>query len=54
MSDVLKWTPTRLSRTYIHELCGDTECSLEELPRAMDNRDRLPERERERERKRES
>ena len=26
-------------RTYLHQLCGDTRCCLEDLPRMMDNRD---------------
>ena len=39
ISDVFLWTPTygrakagRLARTYIQQLCEDTECSSEDLP----------------------
>ena len=39
-------------RTYLHQLCSDTRCSLVDLPGAIVNRD--GERERERERERES
>ena len=46
ISDVLLWTPShgqakvgRLARTYILQLCADTECSPEDLPEAMDDRD---------------
>ena len=56
-NDVLLWTLThehasvdRLKRTYLHQLCADTGCSLEDLPVAMDNRGEWRERERERER----
>ena len=45
-SDILLWTPShgrvkagRLARTYIPHLCADTECSIEDLPRATDDRD---------------
>ena len=51
INDVLLWTPIyerasvgRLSTFYIHQLCSDTECSLEDLPGAMNDRDRLWER----------
>ena len=44
--DVLLWTPThgrakagRPARTYIHQLCEDTECCPEDLPRAMNDRE---------------
>ena len=47
MSDVLLWTPTygrakagRLARTYIHQLCEDTGCSHEDLPKAMNDREK--------------
>ena len=50
ISDVLLWTPLlgrakagRLARTYI-QLCVDTECSQEDLPGAMDDRDGWQER----------
>ena len=53
-SDVLLWTPThghtsagRLAETYIHQLCANTECSLEDLPGVMSNMDGWMERERE-------
>ena len=43
MSDVLLWTPTHghtsvgwPTRTYLHQLCVNTGCSLKELPGAMD------------------
>ena len=46
ISDILLWTPSygrgkagRPARTHIQQLCADTECSLEDLPRAMDDRD---------------
>ena len=47
ISDVLQWTPTygrvkagRPARTYIQQLCEDTECSPEDLPEAMNNREK--------------
>ena len=49
--DVLLWTPTygrakagRPARTYIHQLCEDTECSPEDLPEAMNDREKWRER----------
>ena len=46
ISDVLLWTPShgrakagRPARTYIQKLCADTECSPEDLPEAMDDRE---------------
>ena len=43
ISDLLLWTPShgrakagRPARTYIHQFCADTGCSLEDLPGAMD------------------
>ena len=36
----------RPAKTYIHQLCMDTGCSLEDLLRAMDDRERGRERER--------
>ena len=54
--NVVLWSPThgcaivsRLARTYLHQLCGDTGGSLEDLPGVMDDRDGWGERERERE-----
>ena len=51
ISDVLLWTPTygrakagRPARTYIQQLCVDTGCSPEDLPEAMDNREKWRER----------
>ena len=45
ISDILLWTPShgrakagRPARTYIRQVCADTECSLEHLPEAMDDR----------------
>ena len=45
ISDVLLWTPThgrakagRPARTYIQQLCEDTGCCPEDLPRAMNDR----------------
>ena len=35
------------ARTYIQQLCADTGCSLEDLPEAMDDRERWQERVRE-------
>ena len=51
ISDILQWTPAhgrvkagRPARTYIQQLCANTGCSLEDLQRAMDDRDRWQER----------
>ena len=51
MSDVLLWTPThgrakagRPARTYIQQLCEDTGCCPEDLPRAMNDREEWRER----------
>ena len=45
-SDILQRTlshgrakTVRPARTYIQQLCADTECSLEDLPEAMDDRE---------------
>ena len=50
-SNVLLWIPTygrakagRPARTYIQQLCDDTECSPEDLPEAMNNREKWRER----------
>ena len=47
VSDVLLWTPTygqakagRLARTYIQQLCEDTGCNPEDLPEAMNDREK--------------
>ena len=44
--DVLLWISSHGSaevgqpaRTYLQQLCTDTGCCLEDLPKAMDNRD---------------
>ena len=49
--DVLLWTPTYgqakagwLARTYIQQLCEDTGCSPEDLPEAMNDREKWRER----------
>ena len=49
--DVLLWIPThgrtkagRPARTYIQQLCEDTGCSPEDLPRAMNDREEWRER----------
>ena len=49
--DVLLWTPTygrakagRPARTYIQQLCEDTGCSHEDLPEAMNDREKWRER----------
>ena len=49
--DVLLWTPThgrakagRPARIYIQQLCEDTGCCLEDLPRAMNDREEWRER----------
>ena len=49
--DVLLWTPThgrakagRPARTYIQQLCEDTECCPEDLPRAINDREKWRER----------
>ena len=51
ISDVLSWTPThgrakagRPARTYIQQLCEDTGCCPEDLPRAMNDREEWRER----------
>ena len=51
ISDVLLWTPTygrakagRLVRTYIQQLCEDKGCSPEDLPEAMNDREKWQER----------
>ena len=48
ISDVLLWTPTygrakagRPARTYIQQLCEDTGCNPEDLPEAMNDREKL-------------
>ena len=47
ISDVLLWTPAygqakagRSAQTYIQQLCEDTGCSLEDLPEAMNDREK--------------
>ena len=49
--DVLLWTPTygrakagRSARTYIQQLCEDTGCRPEDMPEAMNDRDKWRER----------
>ena len=51
VSDVLLWTPTygrsgagRPARTFIQQLCDDTGCNPEGLPRAMNDRETWRER----------
>ena len=51
ISDVLLWTPThgqakagQPTRTYIQQLCEDTGCGPEDLPEAMNNREKWRER----------
>ena len=51
ISDVLLWTPTygrakagRPVGTYIQQLCEDTGCSSEDLPEAMNDREKWRER----------
>ena len=51
ISDVLLWTPAygqakagRPARTYIRQLCEDTGCSPEDLPEAMNDREKWRER----------
>ena len=51
ISDVLLWTPTydwakagRPARTYIRLVCEDTGCSPEDLPEAMNDREKWRER----------
>ena len=46
VSDVLQWNPSqgrakagRPARTYIQQLCVDTGCSPEDLPKAIDDRE---------------
>ena len=47
ISDLLLWTPTygrakagRPARTYTQQLCEDTGCSPEDLPEAMNDREK--------------
>ena len=51
ISDVLLWTPTygcakvvRPAQTYIQQLCEDTGCNFEDLPEAMNDREKWRER----------
>ena len=51
ISDILLWTPTyghakagRPARTYIQQLCEDTGCNCEDLPEAMNDREKWRER----------
>ena len=51
ISDVLPWTPAygqtkagRPARTYTQQLCEDTGCSPEDLPEAMNDREKWRER----------
>ena len=45
ISDVLLWTPTYdRARTYIQQICEDTGCRTEDLPEAMNNREKWRER----------
>ena len=47
ISDVLLWTPTygcARARTYIQQLCEDTGCNPEDLPEAMNDREKWRER----------
>ena len=51
ISDVVLWTPSygrakarRPARTYIQQLCEDTVCSPEDLPEAMNDREKWRER----------
>ena len=51
INDVLLWNPTygrakagRPARTYIQQLCEDTGCSPEDLPEAMNDREKWQER----------
>ena len=51
ISDLLQWTPTygrakagRPVRTYIQHICEDTGCSPEDLPEAMNDREKWRER----------
>ena len=51
ISDVLLWTPTygcakagRPAQTYIQQLCEDTGCNSEDLPEAMNDREKWRER----------
>ena len=44
VSEVFLWTPShgqakagRPAQTYIQQLCADTRCSPEDLPKAMDD-----------------
>ena len=46
ISDILLWTPThgyasvgQPIRTYLHQLCADTGCNLENLPGVINDRE---------------
>ena len=48
ISDILQWPPAyghakagRPTRTYIQQLCEDTGCSPEDLPKAMNDREKV-------------
>ena len=54
INDVLQWTPTyghtsvgRTAKRYIYQLCADTGCNLEDLPREINDGNWWRERERE-------
>ena len=54
ISNLLQWSPShgwakvrRPARTYLQQLCTDTGCRMEDLPRVMDDRDKWQERIRE-------
>ena len=60
ISDVLWWTSThghtstdQPAKTFIHKVCADIGCSLEDLPGAMNDRDGWSERQKQRQRDRE-
>ena len=51
ISDVFLWTPAcdhakarQPARTYIQQLCDDTGCNPEDLPKAMNDREKWRER----------
>ena len=45
ISDFLQWPQTHGHTSYIHQLCADIGCHLDDLQKAMNDRDRWEERE---------
>ena len=61
VNNILLWTSTyeyasvgRPAVTYLYQLCANTGCNLEDLPKAMDDRDGLRQRQRQTEKERQT